>query len=118
MSDELDCGCSPQNCTCFDEGTPTPSLCDGDLTNNEWVTEGVCLLDQMTPSQVTYVLQRNPKAREDLKRATTCQELHDLVDQVPLLDTREEEDRLQSALNNNANSLPFYTLFRGNLNNS
>lgn len=113
MSDELH-----DNNDCPEECAEVPSLCDGDTTNNEWFTEGVCLLDQMTPSQVTYVLQKNPKARDDLKRVTTCQELHDLVDEVPLLDTKEEEDRLQTSLNNNANSLPFYTLFRGNLNNT
>lgn len=110
MSDELHDDC-PEECE------EVQTLCDADTTNNEWFTGGVCLLDQMTPSQVTFVLQKNPKAREDLKRVTTCTELHELVDSVPLLDTKEEEDKLQSSMNNNANSLPFYTLFRGNLNN-
>lgn len=114
MSDELhDNDCDLED-PCEGE---VPSLCDGDTSNNVWVEGGVCLLDQMNPSQVTFVLQKNPKAREDLKRVTTCKELHDLVDEVPLLDTKEEEDKLQSSLNNHANSLPFYTLFRGNLNN-
>lgn len=101
---------------CPEDGGSIPTLCDGNTANNEWFVEGVCLLDQMNPSQVTYILQRNPKAREDLKTVTTCEELHQLIDEVPLLDTREEEDRLQKSMN--ANSLPFYTLFRGNLNNS
>jgi hypothetical protein len=95
---------------------PLPTLCDGDTTNNYWVEDGVCMLDTMTPSQVTDILQRNPKARVDLKRVTTCEDLHNLVDQVPMFSTVQEDDQLQKTFHENT-ALPFYTLFRGNLNN-
>lgn len=95
---------------------PQPTLCDGDTTNNEWVDGGICMLDNMSLDQVVYSLQRNPKARDDLRRVTTCQELHDLIDQVPLLSAKSEEEQVQSALNT-GDCLPQYTIFRGNTNN-
>jgi hypothetical protein len=101
---------------CVPEGTPLPTLCDGYTTGNCWVEDGVCMLDNLNESQVTYILQKNPQARVDLLKVTTCKELHDLVDQVPLLDTVEEEDRLMTGLNQNT-ALPFYDIFRGNFNN-
>jgi hypothetical protein len=98
---------------------PQPTLCDGDITNNEWVdgNGSICMLDNMCLDQVVYVLQRNPKARNDLLRVTTCQELHDLVDKIPLLSGDKEDDRLQSAMNS-GDCLPQYTIFRGNTNNT
>jgi hypothetical protein len=97
---------------------PGPTLCDLDTSNNEWV-EGngsICMLDNMCLDQVVYVLQRNPKARADLIRVTSCLELHDLLDKVPLLSGQKEDDHLQSTFNS-GDCLPQYTIFRGNLNN-
>jgi len=90
-----------------------PTLCDGDTSNNEWFGEGVCLLDTMTKDQVIYTIQRNPKARTDLARVTTCEELHELLRDVPLLPTVQEDDEQQRRLNQ-GDCLPFYNLFRGN----
>lgn len=112
MSDNNDL---PPDCDAI-EGQQLPTLCDGDTSNNYWFEDGVCMLDQMTPSQVTYAIQRNHQARNDLKRVTTCQDLHDLLDHVPLLNPNEEEDVAQKAFNEGT-ALPFYTVFRGNLNN-
>ena len=107
----------PNDCAPECEGPP-PTLCDGDTTNNEWVdgNGSICLLDSMSLDQVVYVLQRNPKARDDLKRVTTCEELHELVDKVPPLPTKQEDDSLQSSFNT-GDCLPYYTIFRGNTNN-
>ena len=91
-----------------------PSLCDGDTTNNQWFEGNVCLLDSLSSDQVIYSIQRNPVARVDLKRVTTCPELLELLDRVPLLPTTEESD-LEQRRFNQGDSLPFYNLFRGNL---
>ena len=86
-----------------------PSLCDGDTTNNEWFTQGVCLLDTMSKSQVIYSIERNPKARMDLKRVTRCEELQELLRLVPLLSTTQEDDAQQRRFNSEG-SFPY----RGN----
>lgn len=101
---------------CITGNGPPPTLADGDTLDNYWMEGGACLLDTMTKDQVVYVLQRNPLARQDLKRLTSCQELLALLDEVPLLPTKQEDDR-DMALLNRGDCLPFYTIFRGNLNN-
>lgn len=93
-----------------------PSLGDGDLTNNVWVVDGICLLDTLSVSQVTYVLERSQLAKDDLKRVTTCKDLHCLADSVPLLDKMEEGDRLMKAFGETV-PLPFYDFYKGNCNN-
>jgi hypothetical protein len=108
MSDTDDCD--------NDCAGPRPTLCDGDTTNNEWVDSGICMLDSMDLDQVVYVLQRNPKARDDLVRVTSCQELHELLDLVPILPAVREDDQLQSSFNS-GDCLPQYTIYRGNNNN-
>ncbi len=101
--------------TCIQYAT-LPSLGDGDLTNNVWVVDGICLLDTLTVSQVTYVLERSQLAKDDLKRVTTCVDLHCLADQVPLLDTMQEDDRLMKSFGESV-PLPFYQFYKGNCNN-
>lgn len=91
-----------------------PSLCDGDTTNNEWYTQGVCLLDQMSKAQVVYTLEHNPKARDDLPKITSCQELLEMLRDVPLLPTTQEDDQDQSRFNQ-GDCLPFYTVYGGNI---
>ena len=95
---------------------PPPTLCDLDTSDNEWFESGVCLLDSMSRDQVIFTLQKNPKARLDLKRVTSCIDLHELLDQVPLLQVEQEDDHLQKVFNQ-GDCLPFYTVLRGNTNN-
>ena len=104
-------GCNP----CLTGNGPPPTLCDGDTSNNYWVEGGICMLDTMTKTQVVYSIEHNPKARDDLKRVTTCEELLELLVHVPLLSTTQEDDEQQKMLNR-TDSLPFYTVFRGNTN--
>jgi hypothetical protein len=92
----------------------TFTLCNGNTENNLWIEDGVCVLDNLYPDQIIYILERDERARLDLKRVTTCAELLCLADTTPRLPTTEEEDQVQSRMNNNPNSLPYYTLFRGN----
>ena len=92
------------------------TLCDGDTTNNEWFGEGVCILDTMTKDQIVYTIEHNPKARDDLRRVTTCEEILNLLKEVPLLITVQEDDECQKRFNS-ADCLPFYNLYRGNYNN-
>jgi hypothetical protein len=104
------------------EETPTrTTYCDGDRRNNVWVegvqdedgNGGICMLDTMTEAQVVYVLQHDPKAAEDLQRVTTDPELKAWAARIPLLPTGVESDRLQSEVNANARSIPFYSVFQG-----
>jgi hypothetical protein len=109
--------------TCEDESTTTETttttLCDRDRTNNVWVEggdgdgSGVCLLDTMSEEQVIYVLQRDEKAREDLRRVTSDEHLLELAETVPRLPTTPLGDSLQSEVNRNADSIAFYSVFRG-----
>jgi len=107
MSDPNDCG------PCQTGEGPPPTLCDGDTRNNCWVEGGICLLDSMSRAQVVYTLEHNPKARQDLVKVTTCEELLQLLVDVPLLPTVQEDDALQRQLNK-ADCLPYYTVYRGN----
>jgi hypothetical protein len=122
------CGCSSTPCSCATtdasaDGQDTdPShyrtLCDGDRVNNVWVegarpdgTLGICMLDTMEEYQIINVLQRDPKAREDLKRVTTNQYLQELLAKIPMLPSHNEGDQLQKEANQGTMAL--YTVFRG-----
>ncbi len=104
-----------------DECNPKKTLCDGDRTHNCWIEGGdpntgeggVCLLDNLTAEQVVYIVERNPKAREDLKRVTTNEEVLALANETPPLPSGEYADVLQSEVNKNADTIPFYSVFRG-----
>lgn len=102
---------------------PCSTVCTGDTSNNIWFEPGPpgfpgkCKLDLLTYEQVIAVLQRVPCARRDLLRITTDPCLVELANKVPLLVPEQEEnkavaDRLMR------NSLPFYTLLRGNIDGS
>jgi hypothetical protein len=101
--------CEPTACT----------LCDGDRRDNVWIEGGdratgeggVCLLDTLTQEEVVYVLQRDEKARADLKRVTTNAELLALATEVPRLPTVEAGDDLQKQMSTDAGA--FYSVFRG-----
>lgn len=84
---------------------------------NDANAHGVCLLDTMTDEQVTYVLERDPWARADLRLITTDPVLLGLADTVPMLSTVDERDSDQRLLNrpHEPASIPFYAQFRGQL---
>ena len=106
-------GCPPADC----RPEPCCTLCDGDTKDNHWFTENVCILDQMSAHQVSYILERNEKARRDLIRVTTNEELHLLAREVPRLNPMEEDDVPMKAQSKLIGAGPFYTLFRGNCSN-
>ena len=80
---------------------------------NEDGSSGICLLDTIEDGQVIYVLERDELAREDLLRITTDARLLELAEVVPRLPVDEIDDRLQTELNRHADSIPFYSQFRG-----
>lgn len=105
-----------------DDQDSKASYCDLDRRNNIWVEggdpaqgTGICLLDSMTSDQVVYTLQHNPKAKADLLRVTSDPNLHELAEKVELFPTAVEADALQTETNrnNDAGSIPFYAIFRG-----
>lgn len=91
------------------------TLCDGDCTNNIWYVNGQCKLDQLTYEQVYYILQHNRTAKRDLLRATSNPALVMLAHQTPLIMDEKDDNTTQKLINDPAKTLPFYTLFRGNL---
>jgi len=102
--------------------TTATTCCDRDRVNNVWVegadengVGGICMLDTMTETQIVGILKVDERARQDLKRVTSNQDLLDLADTVVRLTTEEPDDRLQKQVNANnlPESIPFYALFRG-----
>jgi len=97
------------------------TYCDGDRVNNVWVegvqdeagNGGICMLDTMTKEQIVYVLQRDPKAAEDIQRVTTDAELKAWAASIPMLPTENQGDKLQTEMNANARTIPFYSQFQG-----
>lgn len=115
MSDDhdQDCGCPPSS---------RPSTyCDRDRKNNVWVegivdengNGGVCMLDTMSEAQVISVIECDDRARADLKKVTSNPRLLELAEIVERLPTEVPEDKLQSEVNRAADSIPFYSIFRG-----
>lgn len=95
------------------------TYCTGDTKCNIWFQlrapgfPGRCILDELTYDEVYDVLRRNPQAAADLMRITTNPKLLALAREVKLSQT-EQEDAEQAAKRLQANSLPFYTVLRGN----
>lgn len=104
---------------CGEPTTTRKTYCDGDTTNNLWLEKGepgaigICMLDTMKECQVIDVISRNDRARADLLRVTTDPHLQELARTVPRLSSEEPADVLQSSVNKNAESIPFYTIFKG-----
>ena len=93
------------------------TLCTGDCSNNIWYQQGACKLDTLTYDQVYFVLERNPKAKKDLLRITNDPCLIELATNSNLIrDPIEDGESVARVINNPAQTLPFYTLFRGNMN--
>jgi len=132
MSCQSDCACggscpdtTHQGCGCnaLPTGPVTPeqpcTACDRDRRNNVWVegavdsngVGGICLLDTLCEQQIVDIIQRDERARQDLCRVTSNPELHKLAATVPRLPKVNEGDELQKEINQN--TIPFYTLFRG-----
>ncbi len=96
------------------------SLCDGDRTNNYWIEggtpargDGVCMLDNLSEEEVIYHIQHNRDARRDLARVTSDPEVLKLLAETPDLPTREYADAASTHFNRHADSIPYYSLFRG-----
>lgn len=114
------CNCSPCTCCCLGPAVPCTN-CDRDRKNNVWVegvtdengNGGICMLDTMTRAQIVGVLEVNERARADLLRVTSNPELLHLASIVKRLPTQEEGDKLQTEMNNNKGTIPFYSVFRG-----
>jgi len=101
------------------EETPE-TFCDLNVVNNVWVegivdlaagNRGLCMLDSLTLDQVIYILEHDPRAREDLLKVTSNEELRRLATEVPLLPREDQADVEQHR--QVAAGLPFYTIFAG-----
>jgi hypothetical protein len=108
MSDAVNL--DPNNCT----------VCNGDTSNNIWFAPGPpgfpgkCKLDLMTYDQVYAVLSRVPCAKAHLLKITSDPCLVRLANNTKLRVT--EIDSNKAATDRiNANTLPYYTVFRGNV---
>jgi hypothetical protein len=102
--------------------SPYCTVCTGNTNNNIFFIVnaagvGQCRLDQMTYEQVVRVLAHNPGAGQQLIAITDDTTLHSLANTVGLvLDPLEDDDNARRRID--ANSLQFYTLFRGNIDGS
>lgn len=101
---------SPNTCT----------VCTGDTNQNIWFDPGPpgfpgkCKLDLLTYEQVHRVLQRVPCARSHLLKITDDECLVRLAKTTKLV-VPPCEDALLVQRKLNANSLPYYTVIRGNV---
>lgn len=110
--ENFDCKCNetPNDCT----------LCTGETADNMFFRQGPpgypgkCLLDELTYDQVYFILQRVPQAKSHLERITRDPKLLELARTTPLIMSDIEADDI-SRRRLDANSLPYYTLLKGNL---
>lgn len=99
------------------------TMCDLDIVDNVWFQPGPpgflgkCKLDELTFGQVYMVLQRNPNAKADLLRVSSNRALRILASQSQLITDPLDDDR-NAQKRIDANSLPFYTQMRGNIDGS
>lgn len=108
-------GQETESCAC--------TRCDLDRRNNVWIeggdpntgVGGCCMLDNLTDAQIIYVLERDDKARCDLLRVTSDPHLRELANTIPRLPTGEQMDEDQKLVNQNSASIPFYSIFRGQI---
>jgi hypothetical protein len=98
-------------------------VCTGDTCNNIWFQPGPpgypgkCKLDLLTYSDVFAVLQRSPFAKADLLRITSDACLIRLAETTELCQDEKEANRIAEDRINEG-TLPYYTLFRGNVDGS
>ncbi len=136
----MSCGCLTTPCTCAApkcEGdlcfvdpcepvNPDPncgSKCNRDLSNNIWYVpdqpgfDCKCKLDNMTYGQVIRVLEMIPYANKQLAAITDDPCLLMLAREIKLIVPVQEDDE-RSSDRINANTLPYYTRFAGNMDGS
>jgi len=128
-TDTDDCGCDPCQRDPNREYSPDSpvnpdpnrcTLCTGDTRNNIFFNPrapgypGKCTLDELTYAQVSIILQRVPKAKEDLMRITDDPTLLTLARNLKLVeDPIDEDERMRKRMTQN--TLPFYTVLKGNI---
>ncbi len=93
------------------------SVCTGDCCNNVWIENGKCTLDNLTFDQVWFILGKNPRAKRDLLRITSDPQLIELANNTKLVVDELEDAKVPERLVNK-NTIPFYTVLRGNINGS
>lgn len=110
---------SLDDCPCLNMGddvNPDPhgcTVCTGDTKENIFFVEGRCKLDQMTYDQVYFLLQRVPRAKDDLVRITRDPTLLLLArDARPSNQDDIDSRRMEKLIN--GNSIPLYTALKGN----
>lgn len=122
-------GCQDNPCKChvpihsmYDNVNPDPgccSMCIGRIPDNMfWELGGVgfpgrCKLDLMTYDQVYHVLRRVPAAKAHLLAITTDPILRRMAYETKLTESDGDDDA-RAAARINANTLPFYTVLKGN----
>lgn len=93
----------------------TCTVCTGSTANNIFFVDGQCRLDQMTYEQVWLVLKRVPGAADHLRRITSDPKLIRMANETKTLaQDQAEEQAAHDRINKGPNSLPFYTVLRGN----
>lgn len=96
----------------------TCTLCNLNVECNifyeDYPSGGRCILDEMTFEQVITILSRNPHAKEHMLKITSDPCLIKLANQISLVTPLQEQNlSLMRRLNE---SIPFYTLYKGNIN--
>ena len=123
----MSCACNKNPCACpqpvevCDPPAPTTKCDRDDGTPNCWVEKGdptavgICMLDTMNDGQIINVLEHDDRARADLLKITSDSALLKLARTIPRLPVQEQADIEQALYNkpNEAASIPFYSLFRG-----
>jgi hypothetical protein len=89
------------------------SLCTNPVPQgNVWFVRNTCKLDQVQLGVVVRVLEHIPRAKKDLLAITDDEMLIQMANTIKLVvPDQEENDIVQKRLS--ANTLPYYTLFRG-----
>ena len=123
----VSCGCDPcgcgdnvQLCNRVNLDPVNCTVCNGNTECNIWFEPGPpghagkCKLDNLTYEQDWLVLSRVPEAKKDLLRITSDPCLVRLANTTKLR-VPEIEDNKRAADRINANTLPYYTVLRGNV---
>lgn len=99
------------------------TVCTGDTRDNIWFQPkapghpGRCILDEITYDDVYQVLLKFPTAASDLARITDVRDLQTLSRTVKVMMDPLDDDRVFAKRLNN-NTIPFYSIFAGNMDGS
>jgi len=91
------------------------TLCQGDKSNNIYFQNGKCKLDEISWEELYLTLRKIPQAKADLMRITSDPILLQLARETRLESDELEDDKAAADRINKDNTLPFYTIFRGNI---